>query len=143
MKRDFSASDVQQVKSKILLYIFKVKRSELRKGMFIVSEKVNPNPSWEFEAEILILHHPTTISVNYQAMGKSILPLFIISHLLSLYFNVSILFRSALWKYSTNSEYFRNVRGAYENRRQSHLSLRIYQKSRVLESGHKDDIQRR
>lgn len=46
----------------------KVKRSELRKGMVIVSEKVNPNPSWEFEAEILILHHPTTISVNYQAM---------------------------------------------------------------------------
>ncbi len=47
----------------------KVKRSELRKGMVIVSEKVNPAPSWEFEAEILILHHPTTISINYQAMG--------------------------------------------------------------------------
>lgn len=46
----------------------KIKRSELRKGMVIVSEKINPQPSWEFEAEILILHHPTTISVNYQAM---------------------------------------------------------------------------
>lgn len=46
----------------------KIKRSELRKGMVIVSDKVNPLPSWEFEAEILILHHPTTISVNYQAM---------------------------------------------------------------------------
>lgn len=46
----------------------KIKRSELRKGMIIVSEKVAPVATWEFEAEILILHHPTTISVNYQAM---------------------------------------------------------------------------
>lgn len=48
----------------------KIKRSELRKGMIIVSEKVAPVATWEFEAEILILHHPTTISVNYQAMGN-------------------------------------------------------------------------
>ncbi len=41
--------------------------------MVIVHEKVNPQPSWEFEAEILILHHPTTISVNYQAMGMKFL----------------------------------------------------------------------
>ena len=38
--------------------------------MVLISEKLNPIPSWEFEAEILVLHHPTTISVNYQAMGK-------------------------------------------------------------------------
>jgi GTPase len=40
--------------------------------MVILSDKVNPLLliSWEFEAEILILHHPTTISINYQAMGK-------------------------------------------------------------------------
>lgn len=46
----------------------KLKRSELRKGMVLVSEKLNPVASFEFEAEILVLHHPTTISVNYQAM---------------------------------------------------------------------------
>ena len=38
--------------------------------MVLVSEKLNSVASWEFEAEILVLHHPTTISVNYQAMGK-------------------------------------------------------------------------
>ncbi len=38
--------------------------------MVLVSEKLNPIASWEFEAEILVLHHPTTISVNYQAMGN-------------------------------------------------------------------------
>jgi GTPase len=38
--------------------------------MVIISEKDDPHASWEFEAEILVLHHPTTISVNYQAMGK-------------------------------------------------------------------------
>lgn len=46
----------------------KIKRSELRKGMVLVSEKLNPQASWDFEAEILVLHHPTTISINYQAM---------------------------------------------------------------------------
>ena len=35
-----------------------------------MSEKLNPAASWVFEAEVLILHHPTTISINYQAMGK-------------------------------------------------------------------------
>ena len=48
----------------------KIKSSELRKGMVLVSEKLAPMASWDFEAEILVLHHPTTISVNYQAMGK-------------------------------------------------------------------------
>jgi GTPase len=44
--------------------------SELRKGLVIISEKYHPHASLEFEAEILVLHHPTTISVNYQAMGE-------------------------------------------------------------------------
>jgi len=48
----------------------KIKRSELRKGMYLLSEKLHPSSSWEFEGEILVLHHPTTISVNYQAMGN-------------------------------------------------------------------------
>ncbi|XP_062622202.1 GTP-binding protein 1-like [Saccostrea cucullata] len=46
----------------------KVKRSSIRKGMVMVSQKLEPKACWEFEGEILVLHHPTTISVRYQAM---------------------------------------------------------------------------
>lgn len=46
----------------------KVKRSSIRKGMVMVSPKLEPKACWEFEGEILVLHHPTTISVRYQAM---------------------------------------------------------------------------
>lgn len=48
---------------------FQIKRSSIRKGMVMVSPRLNPQASWEFEAEILVLHHPTTISPRYQAMG--------------------------------------------------------------------------
>lgn len=37
--------------------------------MVMVSPRLNPQATWEFEAEILVLHHPTTISPRYQAMG--------------------------------------------------------------------------
>uniref|UniRef100_A0AAR2KL00 GTP-binding protein 1 n=1 Tax=Pygocentrus nattereri TaxID=42514 RepID=A0AAR2KL00_PYGNA len=46
----------------------KIKRSAIRKGMVMVSPRLCPQASWEFEAEILVLHHPTTISPRYQAM---------------------------------------------------------------------------
>ncbi|KAJ8318645.1 hypothetical protein KUTeg_003736 [Tegillarca granosa] len=46
----------------------KVKRSSIRKGMVLASPRLEPKACWEFEAEILVLHHPTTISVRYQAM---------------------------------------------------------------------------
>lgn len=46
----------------------KVKRSQIRKGMVLVHPDLNPQASWEFEGEILVLHHPTTISQRYQAM---------------------------------------------------------------------------
>ncbi|XP_055704149.1 GTP-binding protein 1 [Phlebotomus papatasi] len=46
----------------------KIKRSQLRKGMVMVSPELNPKACWEFEGEILVLHHPTTISSRYQAM---------------------------------------------------------------------------
>lgn len=46
----------------------KVKRSAIRKGMVMVSPYVNPQACWEFEGEILVLLHPTTISPRYQAM---------------------------------------------------------------------------
>lgn len=36
----------------------------------MVAPALNPTASWEFEGEILVLHHPTTISTRYQAMGK-------------------------------------------------------------------------
>lgn len=43
--------------------------------MVMVSPRLNPQASWEFEAEILVLHHPTTISPRYQAMGRCLLTL--------------------------------------------------------------------
>jgi GTPase len=46
----------------------KMKRSQIRKGMVMVSPTIEPKACWEFEGEILVLHHPTTISVKYQAM---------------------------------------------------------------------------
>ncbi|XP_041959488.1 GTP binding protein 1, like isoform X1 [Alosa sapidissima] len=46
----------------------KIKRSSIRKGMVMVSPRLSPQACWEFEAEILVLHHPTTISPRYQAM---------------------------------------------------------------------------
>ncbi|KAJ8913859.1 hypothetical protein NQ315_003768 [Exocentrus adspersus] len=45
-----------------------IKRSQIRKGMVMVSPTLNPQACWEFEGEILVLHHPTTISSRYQAM---------------------------------------------------------------------------
>lgn len=48
----------------------KIKRSQIRKGMVMVSPSLNPSATWEFDGEILVLHHPTTISSRYQAMGR-------------------------------------------------------------------------
>lgn len=48
----------------------KTKRSQIRKGMVMVSPALNPQACWEFEGEILVLHHPTTISFGYEAMGN-------------------------------------------------------------------------
>lgn len=46
----------------------KIRRADIRKGMVMVSPSLNPQAYWEFEGEILVLHHPTTISARYQAM---------------------------------------------------------------------------
>jgi len=46
----------------------RIKRSQIRKGMVMVSPRLNPAACWEFSADIMVLHHPTTISVRYQAM---------------------------------------------------------------------------
>lgn len=53
----------------MLPLLSQIKRSSIRKGMVMVSPKLLPQAIWEFEAEILVLHHPTTISPRYQAMG--------------------------------------------------------------------------
>ena len=44
----------------------KIKRSQIRKGMVMVSPKLNPQACWEFEGDIMVLHHPTTIQTRYQ-----------------------------------------------------------------------------
>lgn len=36
----------------------------------MLARSVHPAGCREFEAEILVLHHPTTISPNYQAVGQ-------------------------------------------------------------------------
>lgn len=38
----------------------------------MVSPALNPQACWQFEGEILVLHHPTTILSSYQAMGKKL-----------------------------------------------------------------------
>ncbi|KAI6216034.1 Protein synthesis factor and Translation elongation factor EFTu EF1A domain containing protein [Aphelenchoides besseyi] len=48
--------------------IKKVTKKQIRKGMVLLSGAEQPHAVWEFEAEILILNHPTTISRNYEAM---------------------------------------------------------------------------
>lgn len=45
-----------------------IKRSQIRKGMVLASPELNPKACWEFDGEIVVLHHPTTISSRYQAM---------------------------------------------------------------------------
>ncbi|OTF79925.1 ubiE/COQ5 methyltransferase GTP-binding protein-like protein [Euroglyphus maynei] len=46
----------------------KIRKNEIRKGMVMLHCSLNPKSYWEFEGEILVLHHPTTISARYQAM---------------------------------------------------------------------------
>ncbi|KAJ3407460.1 GTP-binding protein 1 [Chytriomyces hyalinus] len=46
----------------------KIKRSSIRKGMVMVSKAADAKAYYEFEAEILVLYHSTTISTRYQAM---------------------------------------------------------------------------
>ena len=51
----------------------KIKRTQIRKGMVLLSKDVDyaSHVTREFEAEILVLHHSTTIAVNYQTMLHS------------------------------------------------------------------------
>jgi len=49
----------------------KFSRKEVRKGMIIINPSLNPEACFEFDADVFILHHPTTIMVNYQAMAHA------------------------------------------------------------------------
>lgn len=50
------------------LALKKVKRAAVRKGMVLVDERLQPKASWEFDADIAILTHSTTLVVRYQAV---------------------------------------------------------------------------
>ena len=43
-----------------------LKRSTYKKGMVLIDKEICPETVWEFEAEVVILHHATTIRPNYQ-----------------------------------------------------------------------------
>lgn len=44
----------------------KIKRSAIRKGMVLAELKPEPKATWVFEADVVVLFHSTTITVNYQ-----------------------------------------------------------------------------
>lgn len=41
------------------------KKQWIRRGMSLVAPQLNPIPHWTFEAEIIVLHHQTTIMQGY------------------------------------------------------------------------------
>jgi GTPase len=45
-----------------------IKRNIFRKGMMLIGEDAKPESVWEFTAEMVILHNPTLIKKNYQAV---------------------------------------------------------------------------
>jgi GTPase len=45
-----------------------LKRTNFRKGMIMLDKSVDPISIHNFEAEVKILHHATTIKPNYQAV---------------------------------------------------------------------------
>ncbi len=45
-----------------------LKRTAFRKGMILVDKAANPQSVYDFEAEVIILHHATLIKPNYQAV---------------------------------------------------------------------------
>ena len=43
----------------------KIKRSQCRKGQVILSSELHPHAAWEFDAEIFVITHSTTIGNKY------------------------------------------------------------------------------
>ncbi|EGC39348.1 hypothetical protein DICPUDRAFT_147862 [Dictyostelium purpureum] len=50
------------------LALKKIKKEQIRKGMVVVHPSTKPVPTREFEAELLVLFHSTTINKNYEAV---------------------------------------------------------------------------
>lgn len=48
-----------------------LKKSSFRKGMVLVDAALEPKAVWSFKAEVVILHHATTIRLGYQALVHS------------------------------------------------------------------------
>ena len=46
----------------------KLVRKDIRRGMVIISQEKKPEPVTEFEAELQVLHHSTTIKPNYEGV---------------------------------------------------------------------------
>ena len=46
----------------------KVERRQLRKGMVLVAEQAHPVACYEFDADIVVLYHTTTLCVGYEAV---------------------------------------------------------------------------
>jgi GTPase len=42
-----------------------LKRTGFRKGMIMLDKSITPRSLYDFEAEVVILHHATTIKPNY------------------------------------------------------------------------------
>ena len=48
------------------LALKRVRRNQVRKGMVLVDSSLQPKAGWEFDADIAILTHSTTIQPRYQ-----------------------------------------------------------------------------
>ncbi len=48
--------------------IRRIQRAAIRKGMVLIGKDAKPQAAKEFEAEVLVLYHSTTIQKNYQAV---------------------------------------------------------------------------
>eukprot|EP01132_Coremiostelium_polycephalum_P001186 gene1186-1499_t len=61
---------VKQVKAGMTASIAlkKIKKSQIRKGMILTHPSAKPMAVREFEAEVIVLYHSTTISKNYEAV---------------------------------------------------------------------------
>lgn len=46
----------------------KLVRKDIRRGMVIIDHERKPEPVTEFEAELQVLHHSTTIKPNYEGV---------------------------------------------------------------------------
>ena len=104
--------------------------------MVMVSPRLNPQASWEFEAEILVLHHPTTISPRYQAMGESRThtqartrthaPCTVV-HIQTLPVSSPLSLPSPLWEHQTDSHHPHHEQGLSEDGGQGGGPLSLHQ----------------